>query len=398
MRSPGEPDDRPTVLMVAAMAFPAPQGSQVYVGGMARALAAAGWRVRLACYGHGVGAWPVGVERVAVRRAPGGRVASGPHLGKVPQDLALADAVRRALADGVDVVHAHHVEAPLLAAVAGALAALGGGRGRRGRAPLVINPHTSLREELPVYLPAWAARPAAWAGEALDRAVARHGDAAVAISPRSEVLLRGWGAARVAYVPPGVDVDALQGGDAARARAAWGLEGRRWVAYTGNTDAYQDLDVLVGAIATMPDVGLIVASGGPFEGVRAEAAARGLAPARLRCVADAGLPAALDALAAADVAAVPRRTCAGFPMKLLNQLGAGRVTVANTAASLPLPGVIQVGDGVAAFADGLRRALDAPDRERLGRAGREAVRDGFGWDAVAARLGALYATLGVRLP
>ena len=45
------------VVQTAAFPFPTRQGSQVYVGGMASALARRGHRVTLVCYGFGEGEW-----------------------------------------------------------------------------------------------------------------------------------------------------------------------------------------------------------------------------------------------------------------------------------------------------------------------------------------------------
>jgi glycosyltransferase involved in cell wall biosynthesis len=379
----------PTVLMVAAMAFPAGQGGQVYVGGMCRALVASGCRVRLAAYGHGVGAWPEGVERVAVRRVPWGTVASGPRPSKVLQDAALVEALVSALRSGpVDVVHAHHVEAPALAWAAMRAAGV--------RRPLVINPHTSLADELPTYLPSWA--PRGWierAGEVTDRAVAGLGDAAVALSPRAAELLRGWGAARVVEVGPGVDPAELAGADAARAVERWSLAGRRWVVYTGTTDRFQDLDVLVEAVARMSHAGLLVVTGGDGGEVEAMARASGLSPERLRVVPAATWADARDALAAAAVCALPRRRCAGFPMKVLNHLVMGKVTVATAEVAPPLEGVIAVqGGDAAAMAGALQAVLDDPHATaELGAAGRRAVLAQHAWPAAARRLRALYAEL-----
>lgn len=377
------------VLHVAACPFPLGQGSQVLVAGLTRALARRGHDVHVAAYGHGEGAWPEGVGRVA---GPAPRVlrrdASGPHLGKPLLDLALAAAVARHLARSpVDVVHAHNVEAPFVGWLASRLA--------RRRVPLVYHLHTALEEELPTYGPAWARPVAGRFGRAVDATLSRHADAAIALSSRSEALLRGHGARRVVRIPPGVDVAELEGGDPGRARERLALGERPWVAYTGNADPYQDLDVLFAAVGRLPEAGLVVVGPSPEEQVRRRAAAAGLGAERLRVLQSAALADALDVLAACRVAAVPRAVCAGFPMKILNVLGAGRACVVAEDAAPPVEGVLRFpGGDVGALAGALAACLASPDMtERLGVAGARAVRAGWSWEVRAAETERLYADL-----
>jgi hypothetical protein len=69
---------------------------------------------------------------------------------------------------------------------------------------------------------------------------------------------------------------------------------------------------------------------------------------------------AREHIAGADVSAVPRSVCAGFPMKLLNTLALGHPTVIAAGSSQGLPGEIVVADrDPDALAAGLVRALDA---------------------------------------
>jgi glycosyltransferase involved in cell wall biosynthesis len=376
------------VLQLGAFPFPSHQGSQVYVAGMARGLAWAGCTVHLAAYGHGEGAWPEGVRQVEVPRLPIGTLASGPHWSKPVLDAVLVAAVARSLRRGVQIVHAHNVEAPLVAWAAMRLA------GRR--VPLVYNLHTSLEEELPVYGGAGLqARAAARFGRQIDRLLPRLADACVAISPRAEARLREWGATTVEHVPPAVDMAELRGGDAARARRRWALGDGPWVVYCGNTDPYQDLPVLYAAMARLPEVGLLVVTGAPAEAVRAEAIGHGVAPARLRVVHSRLFGDTLDALAVASAAALPRATCSGFPIKLLNTLGCGVPTVVAAGSAQPLEGVVVVPDhDPLAMAGALRDLVDDPAMaRRLGDGGRRAVSSRHAWSSSSKRLISLYEAL-----
>lgn len=371
--------------MVGAFPFPSFQGTQVYAQGMARALRRAGIDLRLATYAYGAGAWPDDLPRVEVARVPGaGSLRSGPSLGKLALDAALVGACVRALPE-VDLVHAHHAEAALVAR-----AAMGG-----RRVPLVYNLHTSLGEELPVYLPAAVGPLAAAAGAGLDRLLVRLADACVAPSARGAALLGAWGARRALGVLPGVDPTELRGGDAARARAAWRLGEGPWVLYAGNADAYQDLDVLLEAMARVPEAGLLALSAAPFDAFAAPARRAGLPEARLRVTGAADLPALRDALAVAALAAVPRTVCAGFPMKLLNQLAAGVPTVVARGSAQPIDGQRVVPDhDPAAMAAAIRQLLaDPPAAARLGAAGAAAVSAGHTWDVAVRPLLALYGEL-----
>lgn len=381
---------RYAVLQVGAFPFPSHQGSQVYVSGMCRALAKRGHDVTLATYGHGEGDEPPGVRRLRAPVLPGSRFSrSGPHLSKVPLDGLLAATISAFLRrHPVDVIHAHNVEAPLV----GVLAKLLAGQ----RIPLVYNLHTSLEEELPAYWKAGlAGRLATPLGRSVDQLLPRISAGCIALSQRSAVRLREQGAVNVHHVPPGVDLDELTGGDADRARRRWSLGEGPWVVYAGNADPYQDLDVLFEAMTRLPRAGLLIVSGSPLSPWQALADRLGIGPERLRLVQSASFADAKDALAAGRVAALPRATCAGFPIKLLNQLGMGRVTVAAEDSARPIEGVFSVpGRDPVALAGCLGAILEDPEMaDRLGEAARRAVSARWTWDAQARRLKEVYATV-----
>lgn len=370
------------ILQLAALPFPSHQGSQVYIRGMASGLAAAGHRVWLATYGHGEGTPAEGVHRVAVPTPPGRRsLRSGPTPGKPVLDALLAARVARLLRrHPIDLIHAHHVEAPVVARVAMALA--------RRRVPLLYNLHTALGEELPVYLPSAMQALAGRLGDAVDRGLADHVDGAVALSETAAARLTSWGYDPVLRVPPGIDPDEVKGGDAEAARRRWSLGEGPWVLYTGNTDPYQDLPDLFEAVARMSTGGLLVVTGSPLAPLRELAARVGLPAERLRLVSSQDFADTRDALAAATVGALPRTVCAGFPIKLLNLLAAGLPVVAAQGAAQPLEGVIPVPDHQpVALAGALASVLAEPDMAaRLGEGGARAVRSRYAWPVVTRRL------------
>lgn len=360
------------ILHVGAFPFPLPQGSQVFVAGMCRALRRQGVDVELACYDAGDGPTDVPTLRTPDRGLPPA-LHAGPSWTKAVRDADLWRLLRGRLASGdVRVVHAHNVEAPVLAALA-----------RLRRRPILLYQlHTTMADELPTYLPRPLRVASRVAGRAIDALVPRLCDAAVAMSEPAAAALGRTGVP-VHRVDPGVDPDDLRGADAARARAALGLDGRPWVVYAGNLDAYQDLPILYAAMAAVPSAGLAVVTHDTRD------PRPPIAGDRYRFWGGATFRDVRDALAAATVAAVPRQICAGTPIKLLNQLGLGVPTVAVRGAAPSLPGVILADPGVAGLAAALRSAL-AGDRAALGIAARTHVLAECTWDARATDLVRVY--------
>lgn len=379
--SPHRPADplggrRLRIVQVAALPFPSPQGSQVYVRGMARALARRGHQVTVVCYAHGLGAPDEEYAVVRTPPVPGYRsLRSGPDLVKPLLDVALAATLARLDAD---VVHAHNFEAPIAAALAR----------RLRRWPVVYNAHTSLGEELPTYFAGRRAqRLARRAGGLLDRTVPRLADHAIAISPRNAAFLRSIGCRRVAHVPPGIDAE-----DVAPA-TPMPLPPGPWVVYAGNPDRYQDLDVLFAAMRQVPEAGLLIVSASPM----AAFDTRGLP--RVHGVTTADFGEVRRWLAAADVAALPRSVCSGYPIKLLNYLGMGLPTVAAAGAAAPMPGVVRVPDREpGAMAEAIRALLADPARRRaLGRQARQHVHQSCLWTQRVRDVEQVYAELiGIR--
>lgn len=367
------------ILQVAAFPYPTAQGSQVYIRGMARALARRGHDITVACYSHGDGSTDPGVTVVRTPPVPGYRsLRAGPDLVKPLLDLALARVIARQPAD---LVHVHNYEAPLSAALA---------RLRRPL-PMVYTAHNTMAEELHTYFRRPTARALARRlGGLLDRCVPRIADHAVAINPATVPFLRSVGCPVVSVIPPGVDPEDLPPTSPAA------LPPGPWVVYAGNPDAYQDLGILFDAMRLLPEVGLLLVSASPRS-----AFAVGSLP-RLHHVQTADFAVVRAWLAAADVAALPRTVCSGFPIKLLNYLGMGLPTVASAGTSWPMPGVVAVPDREpAAMAAAISALLADPQRRAsLGGQGRRHVLTHCTWDARAEDLEKVYASVlsGARFP
>ena len=357
------------IVQVAAFPYPTSQGSQVYVRGMARALARRGHRVTVACYAHGGCGSDPGVEVVRTPAFPGyDNLRAGPDLVKPVLDLALAVVLARLKAD---VFHAHNYEAPLAAALA-----------QRVRpTPMVYSAHNTMSEELHTYFQRpLARRLARRLGGVLDATVPRLADHAIAINPQTAPFLSQMGCRQVSVVPPGVDPDELP------LTAPAALPPGPWVVYAGNPDAYQDLDVLVAAMKRLPEVGLLMVSASPL------ASFHQLGLPRLRCVQTDDFSVVRAYLAAADLAVLPRTVCSGFPIKLLNYLGMGLPTVAASGSARPMPGMVSVaGHNPAAMAAAIAALLqDSTRRAALSAAARAHVLTHCTWDARGAELEKVY--------
>jgi glycosyltransferase involved in cell wall biosynthesis len=370
------------IVQAAAFPFPSRQGSQVYVGGMAKALAQRGHRITLACYGFGEGEVDPGIDLRTVPVPKNYRnLRAGPDWVKPFLDLRLANLLCK-LAPEADLIHAHNYEAPLAAYVAR----------RLHGTPVIYNNHNTMGEELHRYFEHPAVRSVArWAGRGLDLSIPKRADACVAISQAAKPILESLGCANVHPIPPGIDLSDLQGASRQRGRAAAQLDDRIWVVYAGNPDEYQDLEVLVDAVLRDESLGLLMVSASPMPVWEARADA--LPDCRKRFVQTDSWAHTKDLIVAADIAALPRAVCSGYPIKLLNYLGLGVPTVCAEGSARPLAGILSVPNGdVFAFQMALRTLAEERSRRlALGAAGAEFVSAHCTWDARAHDLEILYA-------
>ncbi len=286
------------------MPFPTPQGTQAIVGMMVRALREQGHQAHLLTYAHGQPD-PDAAMDVEPRRLPDWprvrATRSGPSLGKLALDLRMVAALRAERArTGAQLLVAHNVEAAWACAAAGV-------------APFVYYAHTSMRDELPYYLPRALHPLTRPAGNALDRGACTRAASVFALTPALATRLHPLHR-RVELVLPPFERPASTPPSRIAARSQLGLPlGAPIALYAGNLDAYQGIELLLGALGRAPSAWqLLVATASAPEPLRALAVAHGVA-GRVVFAPLANEHDRAVAHAAADVALVPRLASGGCP-------------------------------------------------------------------------------------
>jgi glycosyltransferase involved in cell wall biosynthesis len=354
------------LLLIGAFPYPHDQGSQVYFQEQAIALRSAGADVTLLTYGSG---------RKFPSKEPGGRgrqsrdhwraldgfdhrrspewtspdsLRSGPSWSKPLADIGLAMTLRDAIAscrsdDAYDAILTHNTEAALVA-----LHAL-----PRRRPPILYCVHTILGNELSTYLKlpktkgiirssaAFEAtgrisRGLDRTGGEIDRWIARRVDGWLALTHSSSRVMRQFSNRPGALVPPPVPDpelahEPLCAGEVARRYA---VEPGRFFLYSGNLDAYQEVDILVStaaelAVRTASPPALVVASHGRSRDDQTDRRLEWIKSTpgvEFRTVESAWEMQAL--LACARASLVMRRMEGGFPIKIANSLAVGTPVIA----------------------------------------------------------------------
>lgn len=241
----------------------------------------------------------------------------------------------------------------------------------------------------------------------LDRLALRGADALVAASADARAGLRAGGirARRIAVLPSAADLP----GACVAVQGPPGLEGAPLLAYAGQLETADGIDLLLEALAllrrTRPALRLVVAGAGlRLDELEGRAAALGL---RGHVVFTGELTGRrlADLLPRADVTvfpALPGARTAGMarPRQLLNAMAQGCAVVASDlACHTPLlihghNGVLFRAGSRTALSGALARLLDEPLRLRpLGRAAADTIAARHSWPVTAARYRKLYETI-----
>lgn len=355
-------------------------GPILAVHGLCKALAARGHEVTVFTTDvHGDGSLevrleePVEIDAVEVRYFP---VRSLRRLYVAP---GLARTAREEIGR-FDVVHLHSVFLWPTSAVARIA--------ERAGVPYVLSPRGMLVPELIRTRGRW--RKLAWMllaeRRTIERAAVLHAttDMEVEDAARLDLPLP-----FVVVIPNGIDPEPWDGGEAAVPAP--------FLLYLGRLSWKKGLDRLIPALARVPGVALAVA-GNDEEGITPELQRL----AREHGVADRTV--FLGAVHGQEKATLLHRTAAlvlpstseNFGNVVLESWAAGRPAVVTPGVGLAAAvretgaGIVAEGDPVR-LGDTLRALLTDPDRlDEMGRRGAEAVRERFGWAAVAREIEALY--------
>lgn len=290
----------------------------------------------------------------------------------------------------VDALHLHEfrtLEALLAVPLAG-----------QHNTPLLLSPHGTLTTSTGRSLLKHA-----WDG-LLSPRVARHIQHIAALtraeSDEAQQLWRGWGlpAPQAHLLPNGVDLDEFaQLPDASAFRTRWGLDGARVVLFLGRLHPRKGGEALLRAFRQLaaPDLRLVFA--GPDEGAREDLQRLASGDARIVFTGFLDGGERLQALAAADLFALPA-VGEGLSMALLEALAAGLPAIISPGCNLPEAAEAGAALLAEVDAEALQEALqslldDAPRRARMGEAARAFVRQHYAWDAIAAAYEALYQSL-----
>lgn len=381
--------------MVVACPFPADHGTPGSIREMAEALTARGLELHVVTYHFGAGPAPVGVR---IHRTPklwfSSEVSVGPTVSRLLVDFLLVFKLIGVLwRHRIDVIHAHNYEGALVGFI-GRLVT---------RTPLVYNAINTMSDELPSYR---FVRPRALAtglAKLLDWAVPRGADRVICISDELVSFLREEGISekRLHRIPLGITTAAFDGHDGSVIRERFGLGEAPVVVYTGTLDRFQRIDYLLHAMQIVAhkvrDVRLLIGTNLAKEDDLAECRrlVRNLGLEEKVVIASAPFAEVPRFLAAGDVAVVPRPSCPGYPVKLLNYMAATRPIVLFRGSAKGLEHmrhamVVDDGDG-RGFADAIVTLLE--DRHlawELGRNARRWADENLSWGRLAVETERVY--------
>lgn len=380
------------VVMVAACPFPANHGTPGAIRELALHLVNQGHEVHIVAYPQ---CEDIPVEGLHIHRVKvpffikPGPIVIGPSFERVVYDMLLVPKLIKVIKkEQIDVIHAHNYEAN----IAGAMAKLFTGK------PLIYNGVNTMEDELPSYRFIRPDGLARWIGRMLDYIVPRMSDLIMVLSDELRDLLVDHGNSKdkVLVVPPGVELEWLASGDGAKVRTKLGLDDdTSMVLYTGALEAFQRVDYLIRAMALVikqaPSAKLVIACN-----VKNEKAQRlyselsqelGISE-HVIFVDSVPLEELPDYLAAADVTVVPRPSCPGYPIKLLNYMAASKpvVSFAGSAKSLchGYSGYIATNDDVDDLANGIAMFVNNPEvGVAMGARARESLEGVFDWSTLA---------------
>jgi len=311
---------------VVAMPFPANQGTAATIRELIYALYKRGHEIHVVTYYEGQ---DIPLPEIQVYRIPRFvKRRDRPFVGfdktRPFSDLILMfKALQVVLKVRPHIIHAHHHEGAFAAFLSRLIT----------RTPMVYHCMASMEEELPLYIkPKFITSKL---GRFLDGFIPKLSNYSVAVSEDLADNIRKSGFPKASYLPMIVDTSTIIGGNGTKFRERYNLNGNPVVLYTGVIDEFQGIDNLLKSMTIitkeMPSTKLILAASIPneiqFNKHVALVQELGL---RNNIVFLESFPfhELIHLIAASHVTVIPRGECAGFPMKLLNYMAAGKPVVA----------------------------------------------------------------------
>ncbi|HEV3139467.1 MAG TPA: glycosyltransferase family 4 protein [Vicinamibacterales bacterium] len=361
------------ILMIAPEPFFEPRGTPFSEFHRIKALTALGHEIDLVTYPFGQPVAMPGLRVFRSLRPPFvRRVKIGPSFAKIPLDALLTvTVVRRLIGGRYDAIHSHE-EGGLVGAALGTLLGI----------PHLYDMHSSLPQQLSNFAFTRSAI-VRRVFLAIERFMIRRSRAVIVICPSLEETVRSIEPrAPVVLIEnaPGSAEDEATAEQAAAVRKTLGLDvSTPMVLYTGTFEAYQGLDLLFAAMASVrssvPAARLVLAGGRPDQVERARDQARGAGIDAVTIFAGERPASEIPAyLRAADVLVSPRSRGTNTPLKIYQYLRSGKPIVATrllTHTQVLDDGTAFLTEATpAGFAAGIVAALT--DRARAGAAGQRA--------------------------
>ena len=317
--------------MIAPQPFFRPRGTPFSVLHRIRGLQRLGHTVELVTYPFGESPQLSGLVIHRSARPPAVRdVPIGPSLAKLLLDGPLFfKASGLARSGRFDLIHSHEEAG-----------ALGAWLARRTGMPHLYDMHSSLPQQFANF-GRFNWRPVVGAFRAFERYVLRGADGVIAICPelRDHVLASGY-RGPLALIENCLDFEAPKytQGDLNQLRRSLDLGGARVVLYTGTLEAYQGLDLLIGAVPevvkNVPEVRFVLVGGAPrqIEQLRRLAGELGC-DSHVQFVPAVEPTEVFLYLKLADVLVTTRERGTNTPLKIYQYLRAGRPIVATDIRS-----------------------------------------------------------------
>jgi glycosyltransferase involved in cell wall biosynthesis len=387
------------IAMVAACPFPANHGSPASIREMSEALVGLGHQVHVVAYPQGE---DIPVRGVTIHRAanllPIKKVGVGPSWQRPFLDLLVAIKLCRVIRrERIEIIHAHNYEGAIVGCLAKWIT----------RKPLLYNAVNTMIDELPGYRFIRPKALALFVARLLDWWVPRGADHITAVSKELGDFLKSKGIPkhRITIVPAGVNLEMFEKPDPELVRRQFGLVGEPVVMYTGTMDPFQRIDYLLRAmqrvVSVLPETRLMIVSNIVVQEYldRHRTLARELGiENRVIFTGPIPLQALPDYLAAANVVVIPRPSCPGHPVKLLNYMAAGRAIVAFEGSAKGLRnlynGLVVPDHDWERFGEGILTLLKDSDLARnLGETARAGIVGMFDWATLAKGISVLYAGL-----